>query len=98
MRLSRGIKAILGLGALAYARRAVERAGDERNIRALARHLGCSVDDARRLYVASRQDGYGAAYQKIFPGGLEPRGDRSAPKDPVVVHKRHRGHDRPVHR
>src|SRR5712691_5725094 len=60
MNLSRGIHAILRIGIVGDARRALDHASDERNIRALARHLGCSKDEARRLYVAARQDGYGA--------------------------------------
>jgi hypothetical protein len=44
------------------------RASDERNIRALAAHIGCSKDEARRLYRLSRRVGYGAAYMKVFPG------------------------------
>ena len=47
---------------------ALGRATDERNIRALAAHVGCSVAEARRLYWRSRQLGYGAAYAEVFPG------------------------------
>jgi hypothetical protein len=97
MNLSRGIHAILSIGVVADARRAFDRAGDERNIRALARHLGCSKDDARRLYVAARKDGYGAAYQKVFPQGRASKGDPSAPGISVDVRRRKPGSDRRVH-
>jgi len=46
--------------------RLIGRAREEANIRALARHEGCSLEDARRLYVLARQDGYGAAHQAVF--------------------------------
>lgn len=49
----------------------IGRLTDERNIRALARHVGCSQEDARRLYHLARQHGYGAAYTEVF-------GDRRA--------------------
>jgi hypothetical protein len=45
---------------------AIRLGRDEVNIRTLARHLGCSVADARRLYHLSRRDGYGAAYEAVF--------------------------------
>lgn len=44
------------------------RATDERNIRALARHVGCTPAEARRLYRLARKVGYGAAYAQVFPG------------------------------
>jgi hypothetical protein len=46
--------------------RLLGRAREEANIRAIARHEGCSLEDARRLYVLARQDGYGAAHQAVF--------------------------------
>jgi len=97
MNLSRGIHAILGIGIVADARRAFDHAGDERNIRALARHLGCSKDEARRLYVAARQDGYGAAYQKVFPRGRASKRDPSASGVSVDVRPRKPGSNRHVH-
>jgi len=51
---------------------ALGRASDERNIRALADHVGCSVAEARRLYWLSRRLGYGAAYAEVFPGKAIP--------------------------
>ena len=39
---------------------------DEANIRRLAEHLGCSMEDARRVYRLSRELGYGAAHQEVF--------------------------------
>lgn len=50
----------------------VGRASDERNVRALARHLGCSTETARTLYRLARRDGYGAAYAQVFPGRAIP--------------------------
>jgi hypothetical protein len=78
MNLSRGIQVIGSLGLAAYLHHAIGNAGDERNIRVLERHLGCSRADARRLYLASRQDGYGAAYRLVFPHGREPTDDIGA--------------------
>jgi hypothetical protein len=46
--------------------RALAAARDERNIRRLGRHVGCSMDDARELYRLSRRDGYGAAHEAVF--------------------------------
>jgi hypothetical protein len=70
--------AFVALSALGYL--LIGRAGDERNIRALAAHVGCSVDEARRLYWRARQVGYGAAYAEVFPGraipGSEPLAER----------------------
>lgn len=97
MNLSRGIHAILSIGVVADARRAFDHAGDERSIRALARHLGCSRDEARRLYFAARHDGYGAAYQKVFPQGRPPMKDPSSPVTSVPVRPRKAGSDRRVH-
>jgi hypothetical protein len=51
---------------LGIAYEAVRLGRDETNIRRLARHLGCSLADARRLYQLSRQDGYGSAYATVF--------------------------------
>lgn len=50
---------------------------DERNARRLARHLGCSLADARTVYRLARRDGYGAAYETVFPNGAPVR--RQAP-------------------
>jgi len=53
--------ALLGIG---Y--RLLERHRDETNIQRLAAHIGCSQEDAKRLYLLARQEGYGAAYRKVF--------------------------------
>jgi hypothetical protein len=59
----------------------LERASDERNVRALVRHVGCSKETARRLHRLARQEGYGAAYVRVFPGqgirGIQPFEDDS---------------------
>jgi len=51
---------------LGIAYQAVRLGRDETNVRRLARHLGCSLADARRLYQLSRRDGYGSAYATVF--------------------------------
>jgi hypothetical protein len=62
------------------------RATDERNIRALQRHVGCTREEARRLYQLSREHGYGAAYAKVFPGraipGIAPYPTPAGQRDP----------------
>ena len=88
MNLSRGVQAIVTLGFVAYIHHAVGHAGDERNIRALARHLDCSMDDARKLYLASRIDGYGAAYRQVFPNGEAPQAETVA-HDATMERVRH---------
>jgi hypothetical protein len=80
MRPLRSIEAIVGLGLAVVSLRSIARGGEERNIRALARHLGCSIEDARRLYVAARRDGYGVAYRQVFPRDLDVR-----PPQPSLV-------------
>lgn len=79
MKVPRGIQTIVSLGLVAYGLRAVGRVGVDRNVRALADHLGCSTDDARRLYFLARRDGYGSAYRQVFPSG-QPR-----PQDPPTL-------------
>ncbi len=63
-----------------------ERLADERNIRRLATHEGCSYQDARRLYRLARQEGYGAAHARVFGGrpvsGGGPTGPDLAAKRP----------------
>lgn len=46
----------------------LERASDERNVRTLARHVGCSIETARQLHRLARREGFGAAYASVFPG------------------------------
>lgn len=97
MNISRGIQTIVGIGLVAYVHRAVGRAGDDRNVRTLARHVGCSIDDARRLYVLARQDGYGSAYRQVFPSRQVPQRDPSAPDMSVDVRAREPRQDQPIH-
>jgi hypothetical protein len=44
----------------------VSAAADDANIRRLAAHEGCSIEDARRLYAIARIEGYGAAHRAVF--------------------------------
>ena len=62
--------AILGAtaGALAGALSLMGRMDERRNVQALARHVGCSMETARDLYRLARREGYGAAYVHTFPG------------------------------
>lgn len=53
--------------ALAIPFRVVAAVNDERNARRLARHLDCTMGEARTLYRLARRDGYGAAYDAVFP-------------------------------
>lgn len=88
MNLSRGFQAIMTIGFVAYVLHTAGHFGDERNIRALARHLDCSMDDARKLYLASRIDGYGAAYRQVFPNGTAPDAETMA-HDAAMERARH---------
>lgn len=56
-------------------RRAVERRVDARHIRRLAREVGCTDEEAKRLYRLSRQIGFGAAHEAIF-GRRQQHGSR----------------------
>ena len=47
--------------------------GDRANIRRLAAHIDCSLDDAAQLYRLARRDGYPAAYQSVFGASTERR-------------------------
>ena len=99
MNLSRGAKALVSVGIVAYLHQAMGRAGDERNVRALARHLGCSIEDARRLYLLSRRDGYGSAFRQVFPSGqVTPRGAERAVDLELPAPQAKRPGDQPVHR
>lgn len=60
------------VGLVLAARPLLARASDARNVEALARHLGCSTETARRLYRQARRDGYGAAYANVFRGRAIP--------------------------
>ena len=48
--------------------RALVSAYDERNVRRLARRLGCSMDEAREVYRLARRDGFGSAHDAVFNG------------------------------
>jgi hypothetical protein len=65
-RALKAARVIAGLVALRLAALGLERSDDRRNIRALAVHLRCSEDVARRVYRLARQKGYGAAYEEVF--------------------------------
>lgn len=62
--------ALAAMSALGYVM--IGRATDERNIRVLAEHVGCTRAEARRLYRRAREIGYGAAYAEVFPGRAIP--------------------------
>ena len=96
MNRSRWIQTIAIVGFVAYVNRAIGQAGDDRNIRALARHLGCSTDDARRLYFLARRDGYGSAFAQMFPSGHIPQRDGTATSPDVEIPARRSRGDRPV--
>jgi hypothetical protein len=51
---------------LALPFRALSVAYDERNIRRLARRLGCTRDQAREIYRRARQEGFGAAHDAVL--------------------------------
>lgn len=53
--------------ALAFPFRMLGVIGDERNARRLARHLNVPLPEARTLYRVARRDGFGAAYETVFP-------------------------------
>lgn len=60
------------VGTVLAARPLLARTSETRNVDALARHLGCSTETARRLYRQARRDGYGAAYANVFRGRAIP--------------------------
>ena len=78
--------------ALAAPFRMLGAISDERNARRLAKHLHCSLPEARMLYRHARREGYGAAHDAMFPGqgrvqtsgGGEPDG-RAEPVDRQAV-------------
>ena len=55
----------------------LRRRSDARNIDRLHAELGCSLEDARRLYVLAREEGFGAAYESVF--GASPQHTRRRP-------------------
>jgi hypothetical protein len=50
---------------------------DARNIDRLRAEIGCTPDEARRLYFLAREHGFGAAYELVF--GAPPRHPRRRP-------------------
>jgi hypothetical protein len=49
----------------------LRRRADRGNIELLRAELGCTLDDARRLYSLAHEHGFGAAYEMVF--GAPPR-------------------------
>jgi len=71
-------RAVAGVWSWTMGRLGVMR--DEANIRRLARHEHCSIEDARRLYELARVEGYGAAHRAVFGS----RDSESSPKRPAA--------------
>src|SRR5205823_12811846 len=69
---------VAGLGASASAAvlDVLQQRRNEANIRRLALHESCTMEEARRLYFLARRDGYGAAHRAVFGDG--PRGGQIA--------------------
>ena len=78
---------VAGVVGLRLAGRLVDRSSDARNVRALAAHLDCSLDDARRVYRLARQYGYGAAYEQVFGKPLTAAGLSEADADRKRAHR-----------
>ena len=55
----------------------LRRRADAHNVERLRAELGCSLDEARRLYALAREQGFGAAYETVF--GAPPRQPRRRP-------------------
>ncbi len=55
----------------------IRRRADAHNVERLRAEIGCSLEDARRLYAIARREGYGAAYETVF--GAPPRHARRRP-------------------
>lgn len=55
----------------------LRRRADARNVDRLRAELGCTLDEARRLYSLAREQGFGAAYESVF--GAPPRHGRRRP-------------------
>ena len=53
-------------------------AGDRGNVRRLAEHIDCSLEDAAELYRLARRDGYPSAYRSVF--GASPDRRRRRPQ------------------
>jgi hypothetical protein len=49
----------------------LRRRSDRQNVDQLRARLGCSLEDARRVYVLAREQGFGSAYETVF--GAVPR-------------------------
>lgn len=60
--------------------------GDSANIRRLAEHIGCSLDDATAVYRLARRDGYPSAYRAVFgASGKARRGIRGRQRLPESI-------------
>lgn len=66
--MRRALRPAAGLAMLVLARRWIGRLRDEANARRVARHEGCSLEEARRLYALARIHGYGAAHAMVLGG------------------------------
>jgi hypothetical protein len=53
--------------------------GDRANIRRLAAHIDCSLEEAAELYRLARRDGYPSAYRSVFGASTQRR--RRRPQD-----------------
>ena len=63
----------------------LRRRADADNVERLRSQLGCSPDEARRLYALAREQGFGGAYETVF--GAPPRqGSRRPTAAPVGRH------------
>ena len=63
--------------------------GDSANVRRLAAHIGCSVEDAGAVYRLARRDGYGSAYRSVFgTTGAKRGGIRRPQKLPKSISER----------
>jgi hypothetical protein len=49
----------------------LRRRSDAHNVDRLRAQLGCSLEDARRVYALAREQGFGSAYETVF--GAVPR-------------------------
>lgn len=59
------------LRALLAGNELLRRRSDAENVDRLRAQLGCSLEDARRVYALAREQGFGSAYETVF--GTVPR-------------------------
>jgi hypothetical protein len=63
--------------------------GDAANIRRLAKHIDCSLEDATAVYRLARRDGYPSAYRSVFgTTGASRGGNRRLGKLPKSISER----------